>query len=385
MAVAIKLPDMGTNVEECKLQAWRVQEGQRVKRGDVLADIETDKAVAELESTAEGVLLRQVVKAGVMAQMGDVLAYVGQPGESVPDPAVAASAASGAVAQAPVASAPQTATAPGAPARVSPMVRNLAAKMGVDLATIHGTGAGGMIMREDVLKASRATPGAPAAPAVGEQPSRGQAAVARAVSKSWKETPHLYVSMSIDMTAAVKARGEKDAKGTRPSFDAIFLKALAMAIGAVPVVAARWEGDRIVKTPGIHIALAVGFENDLFLPVIHDVDEKSLVTLQAEIAAVSASVRAGSLKPEQMTGGCMALSNLGMYPVEGFEGIIFPGHSSILTLGTVRETPVVVDGRVEIRPLAKATLAADHRLINGRMAAEFLTKVKEVLEAGDIG
>jgi pyruvate dehydrogenase E2 component (dihydrolipoamide acetyltransferase) len=158
-----------------------------------------------------------------------------------------------------------------------------------------------------------------------------------------------------------------------------------MAIGAVPVVAARWEGDRIVKTPGIHIALAVGFENDLFLPVIHDVDEKSLVTLQAEIAAVSASVRAGSLKPEQMTGGCMALSNLGMYPVEGFEGIIFPGHSSILTLGTVRETPVVVDGRVEIRPLAKATLAADHRLINGRMAAEFLTKVKEVLEAGDIG
>ena len=385
MAVAIKLPDMGTNVEECKLQAWRVQEGQQVKRGDVLADIETDKAVAELESTAEGVLLRQVIKAGVMAQMGDVLAYVGQPGEPVPDPAAVASSAGGAATPAPVAPAPQTAIAPGTAVRVSPMVRNLATKMGVDLAAIRGTGAGGMITREDVIKASRATPSAPAAPEVAVQPSRGQAAVARAVTKSWKETPHLYVSMSIDMTAAMKMRADHEADGARPSFDAIFLKALARATGAVPVFAAGWEGERIVKIPGIHIALAVGLGNDVFLPVIRDVSEKSLLTLQAEIAAVSASVRAGSLRPEQMTGGCMALSNLGMYPVESFEGIIFPGHSSILTIGTVRDTPVAVDGHVEIRPLAKATLAADHRLINGRVAAEFLSKVKEVLEAGDLG
>lgn len=385
MAVAIRLPDMGTNVEECKLQAWRVQEGQRVKRGDVLADIETDKAVAELESTAEGVLLRQMVKAGVMAQMGEILAYIGQPGEAVPDRSVAASAPAEVAAAAAAPAASQSITAPSTPARVSPLVRNLATKMGVDLAAIRGTGAGGVITREDVLKASRATPSAPAAPEAGEQPSRGQAAVARAVTKSWKETPHLYVSMSIDMTAAVKARGDKDPKGARPSFDAIFLKALARAICAVPVVAARWEGERIVKTPGIHVALAVGLGNDLFLPVIRDVNEKNLQVLQAEIAAVSASVRAGTLKPEQMTGGCMAVSNLGMYPVEAFEGIIFPGHSSILTIGTVRETPVVVEGQVEIRPLAKATLAADHRLINGRVAAEFLTKVKEVLEAGDLG
>jgi pyruvate dehydrogenase E2 component (dihydrolipoamide acetyltransferase) len=257
--------------------------------------------------------------------------------------------------------------------------------MGVDLAAIRGTGAGGVITREDVLKASRATPSAQAAPLAGDQPSRGQAAVARAVTKSWKETPHLYVSMSIDMTVAIKARGDKDLKGGRPSFDAIFLKALARAICAVPIVAARWEGERIVKTPGTHIALAVGLGNDLFLPVIRDVNEKNLQVLQAEIAAVSSSVRAGALKPEQMTGGCMALSNLGMYPVEAFEGIIFPGHSSILTVGTVRDTSVVVEGQVEIRPLAKATLAADHRLINGRVAAEFLTKVKEVLEAGDLG
>src|ERR1019366_5111234 len=190
MAVAIRLPDMGTNVEECKVHGWRVQEGQRVKRGDVLADIETDKAVAELESTAEGVLLRQVVKAGVMAQMGDVLAYIGQPGESVPDPSAAASPAS-APAPALVIAAPQATATSGAPARVSPMVRNLATKMGVDLTSIRGTGAGGMIIREDVLNAKNAAPSAPAVAETGDQTSRGQAAVARAVTRSWKETPHL--------------------------------------------------------------------------------------------------------------------------------------------------------------------------------------------------
>jgi pyruvate dehydrogenase E2 component (dihydrolipoamide acetyltransferase) len=384
MAVAIRLPDMGTNVEECKLQAWRVQEGEKVKRGDVLADIETDKAVAELESTAEGTLLRHVVQPGVMAHMGDVLAYIGQPGESLPDAAAATPAAS-AAASAPAPTSTQPAAAPGTPAKVSPMVRNLAAKMGVDLASIRGTGAGGVITREDVLNAKNAAPSAPDAAQAGEQTSRGQAAVARAVTRSWKETPHLYVSMSIDMTAAVKARGSKDAKGVRPSFDAIFLKALATAIGAVPLFAARWEGERVVKTPGINIAVAVSAGNDLFLPVIRDVNVKTLENVQTEIAAVSSSVRAGALKPEQMTGGCMALSNLGMYPVEAFEGIIFPGHSSILTVGTVTNTPVAVDGRVEIRPLAKATLAADHRLINGRVAAEFLNKVKEVLESGNLG
>jgi pyruvate dehydrogenase E2 component (dihydrolipoamide acetyltransferase) len=382
MAVAIKLPDMGTNVEECKLLSWRVQEGQHVKRGDVLADIETDKAVAELESTAEGVLLRHVVKAGTMAQNGEILAYVGQAGEPLPDPAAAIPPASAAN-PAPAPAAAPSSPAPIAPAHVSPMVRNLAVKMGVDLASIRGTGAGGVITREDVLKAKTTPPSAPRED--GDQPSRGQAAVARAVSKSWKETPHLYVSMSIDMTAALKARGDKNVKGVRPSFDAILLKALARAIAEFPLFAARWEGERVVKTPGIHIALAVGFGNDLFLPVIRDVNQKTLPSLQTEIDAVSASVRTGSLKPEQMAGGCMALSNLGMYPVEAFEGIIFPGHSSILTVGAVRETPVVVGGRVEVRPMLKATLGTDHRLINGRMAAEFLSKVKEVLESGNLG
>jgi len=148
MAVAIKLPDMGTNVEECKLHTWRVQVGDRVKRGDVLADIETDKAVAELESTAEGVLLRQVVAEGVMAQTGDILAYIGQPGESAPDPSATATPAD-APKPATVAALSPPAPPSNAAVRVSPMVRNLAVKMGVDLASVRGTGAGARRWRSE--------------------------------------------------------------------------------------------------------------------------------------------------------------------------------------------------------------------------------------------
>lgn len=385
MAVPIRLPDMGTNVEECKLLTWRVQEGQRVKRGEVLADIETDKAVAELESTAEGVLLRQTVKAGDTARTGDVLAYVGQPGEALPERAVVASATKAGAAEEARPSTSPTQAASRTPAKVSPVVRNLAAKLGVDLAALHGTGAGGMITREDVLAASRTVASTPAVVtgATGEPLPRSQVAVARAVSKSWKEVPHLYVTVSIDMTVTERIRAAAETPDRRPSFDAIFLKAIARAVEAVPLVAAKLEGERVVRRDGVHLALAIGFENELFLPVIRDVNLKDLLAVQGEISDVVSKVRAGTLKPEQMAGGCLALSNLGMYPVDMFEGIIFPEHSAILTVGTAQKTPVVVDGRVEVRPLTKATLGADHRLINGRIAAEFLSKLKAIVESGD--
>jgi pyruvate dehydrogenase E2 component (dihydrolipoamide acetyltransferase) len=144
------------------------------------------------------------------------------------------------------------------------------------------------------------------------------------------------------------------------------------------------EGERVLKPAGIHLGFMIGVENELFMPVIRDVDRKGLRALQTEISELALKVRAGGLKAEQMGGSCMALSNLGMYPVEGFEAIIFPEHSTILALGAVQKKPVVVDDRIEIRPLVTATLAVDHRLINGRTAAEFLSKVKQIIESGDL-
>jgi pyruvate dehydrogenase E2 component (dihydrolipoamide acetyltransferase) len=386
MAVAIKLPDMGTNVEECKVLSWRVEEGDSVKRGDVLADIETDKAVAELESTGEGVLLRVVVKEGELARTGDILAYVGKPGESVAGDAKAVAA--------PAAALPHGTASPVAPPshleggpslRVAPIVRNMAAKLGVDLGRVKGTGAGGVITREDVQRASReqAAP-APEATSPGEPLPRAQVAVARAVQKSWREIPHLSITVSMDMTAAQEMRAKIDVNGARLSYDAIFLKAMARATDSVPLVAAKLEGERIIRPQGIHIALAIGLDNELHLPVVRDVEKKDLVSLQKEVVDLVAKVKARTLRPDQMTGGSMALSNLGMYPIEAFDGIIFPEHSTILTLGAIQLKPVILEGEVKARPLVTVKLAADHRLINGRTAAAFLSRVKEVIESGEI-
>ena len=387
MPVAIKLPDMGTNVEECKILTWRVQGGDAVKRGDVLADVETDKAVVELESTAEGIVLQLLVNAGDTARTGDVLAYVGKLGESISGEPKAKDVHSGAPLQETEVPPASSSKSQGGPSvRVSPVVRNLAAKLGIDLGTLAGTGPGGVITREDVQRASRekAVP-ASETPSLAEPLPRAQAAVARAVEKSWKEIPHLSVTASIDMTRALDLRTRTTIDETHLSYDALFLKAMGLAAEGLPLVVARFDGERVIRPQGIHIAIAIGVDNELQLPVIRDVEKKNVETLHREVAVLAADVKAHTLRAGQMTGATMALSNLGMYPIEAFDAIIFPEHSTILTVGAIQPKPVVRDGEVKVRPLATVKLAADHRLINGRTAAKFLSRIKEIIESGELG
>jgi pyruvate dehydrogenase E2 component (dihydrolipoamide acetyltransferase) len=370
MAVPIRMPDLGTTVEEFRIMAWLVREGDTIGLGDALAEIETDKAVTQLESPAQGVLLRQCVNSGDMAYTGDILAYVGEAGEELPEDA-------GPDVQA--AAVPQTDTVvvngSSAAERVAFFARNLARELEVDLSAVQGTGAGGVITREDVLRAQAGAP-MPTLTTL----SRGQMAVARAVSKSWTEIPHLFISATIDMTTAQRLRAQRAAAGRKISVDAIFLYALAHACQTYPICAAHLEGDEIVSPSGLHLAVAVGVDNDLFLPVIRDVDRRSLEDIHEEIVAAAAQAKAGVLPAERLSGACMAMSNLGMFPVETFDPIIFPGHSVMLAVGTIQPAPVVIDGGIHVRPLCRIRLAADHRLINGRLAAAFATKVKEIIE-----
>ncbi len=192
--------------------------------------------------------------------------------------------------------------------------------------------------------------------------------MAAAVTKSNAEIPHLRVAVTIDMSEAERLRA-----GGKISYDAIFLKAMAGAAKAVPFPGAP---------RATHIAMAVSSGDDLLLPVIRDVERKQLGALQSEIEALSARAREGALRLEEMTGAQMALSNLGMYPVDWFEAIVFPGHSAILALGAVAPRAVVREGLVEVRPTVTAVLAADHRSVNGRAAAMYMTKLKEIIEAG---
>jgi pyruvate dehydrogenase E2 component (dihydrolipoamide acetyltransferase) len=325
MPSPIRMPDFGTAVTEVKISKWLVEEGQPVSRGTLLAEIETDKAATELECAVEGVLLKHCAAAGAVIEAGHIIAYVGAPGETVPleQP------------------------------RVSPVVRNLAAKLGVDLSTVKGTGEQSMITREDVMRV-----GKPAATPAAKPPA--QAAVARAVTKSAQEIPHLRIIASIDMSAAGKLRAEGI------GYDTLFLRAMALAADDKPA----------------HIALAVGSGNELSLPVVRDVDRKSLAAIQAEIDALVDRTRSGALRVEDLSGASMALSNLGMYPIDAFDALIFPGQKSILAVAAVQERAVVIEGRIEIRPMVTVTLAADHRVVNGRMAAEYVTKLKRIMEAG---
>lgn len=332
MAVAIRMPDFGTAVTEVRILKWLVEEGQAVTRGALLAEVETDKAASDLECVAEGVLLKVCVPAVAAAEAGPVIAYVGKPGEAVPEE-----------------------KGPEAP-RVSPVVVNLAAKQGVDLSRVKGTGAGGMITREDVMRASREVQHDP------------QAAVAAAVTKSNTEIPHLRVAVTIDMSEVERLRATGNL-----SYDAIFLKAMAGAAKAVPFPGAP---------QAMHIAMAVANGDDLLLPVVRDVESKDLHALQGEVETLVARARQGALRLEETAGAQMVLSNLGMYPVDWFEAIVFPGHSAILALGAVAPRPVVRETRVEVRPMVTAVLAADHRSVNGRAAAMYMTKLKEIIEAG---
>ena len=343
MAVAIRMPDLGTAVNEIKILEWKVPEGARVSRGSVLVEIETDKAASELESVAEGVVLKQCVSEGVSVKAGDIIAWVGAPGEVIAEPR-----------------------------RIAQVVANLAGKLGVDLSAVKGTGEFGRVTREDVLNAGRS-----AHPIESEELSRRQDAVARAVERSNTEIPQLRVAASIDMTVVERLRADKKA-----FYDAVFLKAMARALEVVPRMAARLDQKRIVLPQGIHIAVAVGFGSELALPVIRDVDRKDLAALQTEMEELATRAKAGALKVEETTGGVIALSNLGMYPVDWFEAVVFPGQSAILAVGGVAPRPVVIEGRMEIRPTVTVTLAADHRLINGRVAAEYLTRLKELIESG---
>jgi len=365
------MPDLGTTVEEFKIMAWLVGEGDFVELGDALAEIETDKAVTQLESTAKGQVLRLLVEAGDTVYTGDTLAYIGASGEAL---ALEEMPAPREAAVAPVDTLPSVEKT----RQAAYIVRNLAAQLNVELDAVAGSGEGGVITREDVLRASS---GEAAPTPLLESLSRGQAAVARAVTKSWTEIPHLFIAAAIDMSAAQRLRAQSEAAGRKLSYDAIFLHALALACKAYPTAAARLDGEKIVPARGMHLAFAVGRENELFLPVVRDVDRRSLTEIQAEIEAAVAQVKAGSLSADRMAGACMAVSNLGMYPIESFDPIIFPGHSIMLALGAITPSPVVIDGGIHVRPVCNIKLAADHRLINGRLAAAFVSELKACIES----
>lgn len=413
MATTIVMPQMGYDMREGTVVRWHKREGDAVARGEVIADIETDKATVEFEAYTTGVLRKIVAPEGVAIPVGQLIAVIADPDEALPQDLLSQAQAAtapvsppspggrelGGGVAAPVApGAPTPAREarrePAEPVRASPIARRLAGERGIDLALVTGTGPGGRITEKDVLAYSPATTAAPtpvapapatAAPAAAERVplSRMRQAIARVTVDSKREAPHFYVTADVDMSKAMALRRDINqalAEETRVSVNDLTIMACAIALRRHPKFNAFFRGDHLQMNPSVNIGIAIALEAGLMVPGISGCQGKSLVQIAAASRDLIARANRGTLRNEEYSGTTFAISNLGMFDVDSFAAIIFPPHAAVLAVGTVKEQPVVRDGAVTVAQMMKATLSVDHRVADGAEAARFLVEIKKLLE-----
>ena len=423
MAIVINMPRLSDTMTEGVVAKWHKQIGDSVNEGDLLAEIETDKATMEFEAFPgqEGKLLYIGTGEGETAPVDTVLAILGEDGEDIealkggeatapaaateapaapapaapaaPAPAPAASSAPAPVAAAPSAVAP-VATETDGSIKASPLARKLAAEKGVDLAMVKGSGDHGRIVKRDVDSFNPAIhsspqPGiamAPAAP-VGVESftdtpvSQMRKVIASRLSESKNTAPHFYVTMDIDMDNAIAARKAMNASGeVKISFNDLVVKACALALKKHPVINSSWMGDFIRANHHVHIGVAVAIEDGLLVPVLRHADQMPLATISANVKDLAGKAKDKKLQPSDWEGNTFTISNLGMFGVEEFTAIVNPPDAGILAVGGIKQVPVVKDGQVVPGNVMKVTLSLDHRVADGASGAAFLQSVKGFLE-----
>ena len=429
MAIEILMPALSPTMEEGTLAKWLVKEGDTVSAGDLLAEIETDKATMEFEAVDEGIIGKLLVAEGTEGvKVNTAIALLVDEGETVADAAPAAPPAA-APAAAPAAKAETAATpAPAAPAKTdgarvfaSPLARRIAADQGLDLGQIAGSGPHGRIVKADVLAAkaqpaaapsataptaprpAAAAPAAPAAPAA-------QGASADAVMQIYKDRPHeeikldgmrktiaarlteakqtiphFYLRRDIKLDALMAFRAQLNAqlahRGVKLSVNDFIIKAAALALQAVPAANAVWAGDRVLQLKPSDVAVAVAIDGGLFTPVLKDAETKTLSALSGEMKDLATRARSRKLAPHEYQGGSFAISNLGMFGIDNFDAVINPPHGAILAVGAGVKKPVVGDdGQIGVATVMSVTLSVDHRVIDGALGAELLQHIVDNLE-----
>ncbi len=419
MEEVVLMPRLSDTMTEGVVAGWQKQVGDTVKKGDVLADIETDKATMELESYKDGVLLYQGAKAGEKILVNDLLCIIGKPGQNITD-IVAASKNMGTVAPTVVAAHAQTsaistpvAAAPVVEAVVnegrifaSPLAKKIATEKGIDLRFVKGSGDNGRITKSDIDSYSPATAtnvassatNVTAAPAktasapvinvpagevsfVDTPVSQMRKVIARRLSESLFTAPHFYLTMSIDMDAAVAARTKiNEVAKTKISFNDMVLKATALSLKQHPKVNSSWLGDTIRTNYHVNIGVAVAVEEGLLVPVVRFADGKSLSQIGAEVKDFAQKAKDKKLQPSDWEGSTFTISNLGMFGIEEFTAIINPPDACILAVGGISQVPVVKNGQVVPGNVMKVTLSCDHRVVDGATGAAFLQTLKSLLE-----
>lgn len=441
MATKIVMEALSPTMEEGRLVKWNRNEGDQIAKGDVLAEVETDKAVMDLVARGDGVLRKRLIEDGGTAPVGQLLGVIGTADEDISAliaQAPAAKAAPAAPAAAP-ATAPATAPAqpapppasPSAPApappapphaaapapaappataqpprptgngerqRSSPLARRLASERGLDLQQLSGSGPGGRIIRRDI-DAALAGGVATAAPAVaataaGRAPaapgqdftdvplSQIRKTIAKRLTESIGPIPTFYLTSEVDVTRIAEMRDAMIAQGAefKVSYNDIILKAVATALAQHPEVNAHWLGDRMRQFNRVHVGMAVAIDEGLITPVIFDADRKGLLQIARESRALVERARARRLTPDEYTGSTFSVSNLGMFGIDQFTAIINPPEAGIIAVGAVEDKPVVLNGTVEVRKRLRLTMSCDHRVIDGALGARFLQALRTMLE-----
>jgi len=394
MATEITMPKLSDTMTEGQLGVWRKSVGERIERGEIIAEVETDKATMDLEAFSSGILLEQRVKAGELVPVGTVIGLIGAAEEATaphvpPDTAPPRQAESAPTETAAVLT-PSVSTVERGATRVvqaAPIVRRRAAELGIDLTRITGSGPEGRIMPEDLQRfaptgSTYPNAGRAAAPAAsGALPlSRLRSAIARTTGSSWQSTPHFYLTREMEMESAEQLISELRDKGTNVSLNALIMAAVAAALQRFPALNAGFCQDGIISYPHVNLGFAVALAEGLQVPVIKEAETKSVRELTAETINLAEKARQGSLTPDDISGGSFTVSNLGMYYVDSLASIIVPGQAAIMALGTVAARPAVHNGQLAVARTMTATLSCDHRIIDGAAAAGFINECKRLLE-----
>ena len=391
MVTEVIMPKMGQTMEKGKIVKWLRKEGEKVEKGEPLLEIETDKTTIEVEARGSGILRKIVTQEGEEAPIATTIAYIAEEEEPLLEEI-----------SKPRTPAPETIkeAEPGLPRvietqkaeaatriKASPLAKRIAEEKGLDLAQVTGTGPGGRISKQDVLEYLAGKPV--------EEPSLEfqvvpmssmRRAIATKMTESKTHVPHFYVSMEVDMTEAANMRKKlistlEGKAGVRLSFTHFLVRAVAMALGEYPQLNSTFEGENVKLWKDVNIGIAVSLEEGLIVPVLRSANSKNLMKIAVETSRLVERARDKRLREDEFYGGTFTISNMGLLDVESFIAIINVPETAILAVGRIADKPAVLDGQITVRKLMTATLSADHRVVDGVLAAKFLQRVKDLLEA----
>lgn len=420
MAEIVTMPRLSDTMTEGTVAKWHKKEGDKVKEGDLLAEIETDKATMEFESFQEGTLLYIGVQEGQSAPVDSILAILGQEGEDISELISGKAKSDSQKTEAPAPATQETdekkdsseetteeVESDGRRIKISPLARKLAKEKGIDISQVQGTGEGGRIVKRDIesfrpkpapdhVEAEPAKKEAPASvlqketiysPAASgvaytEEPiSQMRKTIARRLAESKFSAPHFYLTMEIDMDKAVDVRKMlNELSDTKISFNDLVIKAAALALRKHPKINTSWLGEKIRYNQDINIGVAVAVEEGLLVPVVRHADRKGLSTIAAEVKEYAQKAKDKKLQPSDWEGNTFTISNLGMFGIDEFTAIINPPDACIMAVGSIRQVPVVKNGEIVPGHVMKVTLSCDHRVVDGATGAAFLLTFKSLLE-----